>query len=229
MAKLTWDETGKRLYETGTDKGVLYPGKGNGYATGVAWNGLTKVTESPEGAEVRDKYFWLSLTSAENFKGTIEAYTYPDEFAQCDGSAEIVPGAMIGLQGRRPFGFAYRTVIGNDTEYEDYGYKLHIVYGAKVAPSERAYETINDSPAAITFSWGFTTTPVSVEGFKPTAYFVLDSTKVPEDIMKKIEDTLYGTDSAEPTLPTPGNLVALLKGQTTTTTTSTTTTTTTQR
>lgn len=232
MPKLTWDETGKRLYETGTDKGVLYPGKGNGYSTGVAWNGLTKVTESPEGAEetalYADNQKYLSLTSAENFKGTIEAYTYPDEFAQCDGSAEIVPGAMIGLQTRRPFGFAYRTIVGNDTENEDFGYKLHIVYGAKVAPSERAYETINDTPNAITFSWGFTTTPVSVEGFKPTAYFVLDSTKVPTDIMKKIEDVLYGTDSEQPTLPTPSNLVALLKGQTTTTTTSTTTTTTTQ-
>lgn len=228
MPKLEWDKTGERQYETGTDRGVLYPTGLKGiYENGVAWNGLTKVTESPEGAEETALYAdngkYLSLTSAENFKGTIEAYTYPDEFAACDGSAEVAPGVTIGLQNRRPFGFSYRTLVGNDTEGQDLGYKVHLVYAAKVAPSERAYETVNDSPSAITFSWGFTTTPVNVSGFKPTAYFVFDSTKVDEAKMQALEEILYGSDSIEPKLPTPDELLALLGASTTSTTTTTTT------
>lgn len=224
MPVLEWDKVGERLYETGTDRGVLYTTDQKGvYLPGVAWNGLTKVTESPEGAEetalYADNSKYLSLTSAENFKGTIEAYTYPDEFAACDGSAEVTTGVTIGLQTRRPFGLAYRTLIGNDTQGSDLGYKIHLVYGAKVSPSERAYETVNDTPAAITFSWGFNTTPVNVPNFKPTAYFVLDSTKVPEDKMKAVEEVLYGTESDEPKLPTVAELLTLLGGATTTTTT----------
>lgn len=226
MPKLTWDETGKRLYETGTSKGVLFTRNAQGVSqAGVAWNGLTKVTESPEGAEetalYADNQKYLSLTSQENFKGTIEAYTYPDEFMACDGSAEVAPGVVIGQQTRKPFDLAYRTEVGNDTEGIDFGYKLHLIYNAKVSPSERAYETINDTPAAITFSWGFSTTPVNVEGHKPTSYFVIDSTKVTPAIMKSIEDLVYGTEALPPKMPTPEELLALLAPTTTTTTTTT--------
>lgn len=216
MPKLTWDQNGTRVYETGTDRGVLYlQGADGELQTGVAWNGLTKVSEAPEGAEetalYADNIKYLSLYSAENFKGTIEAYTYPDEFAIADGSAEIAKGVVIGQQTRRPFGLVYRTVKGNDVQENDYGYKIHIVYNAKVSPSSRDFETVNDTPGAITFSWAFTTTPVQVEGFKPTATFVVDSTVVEPTKLKALEDMLYGTEEAEPKMPTPEELIAMVK------------------
>ena len=216
MPKLTWDQNGTRVYETGTDRGVLYlQGADGELQTGVAWNGLTKVSEAPEGAEetalYADNIKYLSLYSAENFKGTIEAYTYPDEFAVADGSAEIAKGVVIGQQTRRPFGLVYRTVKGNDVQENDYGYKIHIVYNAKVSPSSRDFETVNDTPGAITFSWAFTTTPVQVEGFKPSATFVVDSTAVEPTKLKALEDMLYGTEEAEPKMPTPEELIAMLK------------------
>lgn len=216
MPKLTWDQNGTRVYETGTDRGVLYlQGADGSLQTGVAWNGLTKVSEAPEGAEetalYADNIKYLSLYSAENFKGTIEAYTYPDEFAVADGSAEIAKGVVIGQQTRRPFGLVYRTVKGNDVQENDYGYKIHIVYNAKVSPSSRDFETVNDTPGAITFSWAFTTTPVQVEGFKPSATFVVDSTAVEPTKLKALEDMLYGTEEAEPKMPTPEELIAMLK------------------
>lgn len=216
MPKLTWDQNGTRVYETGTDRGVLYlQGDDGVLQTGVAWNGLTKVSEAPEGAEetalYADNIKYLSLYSAENFKGTIEAYTYPDEFAVADGSAEIAKGVVIGQQTRRPFGLVYRTVKGNDVQENDYGYKIHIVYNAKVSPSSRDFETVNDTPGAVTFSWAFTTTPVQVEGFKPSATFVVDSTVVDPTKLKALEDMLYGTEEAEPKMPTPEELIAMLK------------------
>lgn len=227
MAKLTWDEDTKRLYETGTRKGVLYPMSNAGtYETGVAWNGLTAVTESPSGAEetalYADDVKYLSLRSKEEFGGTIEAYTYPDEWAECDGSKEIseAPGVMVGQQTRKKFGLCYRTAVGNDVEADDYGYKLHLVYGAQASPSERSYATINDSPEAITFSWEFTTTPKPVDetnNFKPTAIVTIDSTKVTgataaerAAVMKLLEDVLYGTESTEPRLPLPSELAGIM-------------------
>lgn len=197
--KLTWDQTGERLYETGVKKGVLYPQAEDGlYPVGTAWNGLTAVTESPSGAEATALYAddikYLNLISAEEFGATIEAYTYPDEFAQCDGSAAIATGVAIGQQKRKQFGLAYQTTLGNDVDNNDYGYKLHMIYNALAAPSEKAYATINDSPEAITFSWEVTTTPVNVEGFKPTASVTIDSTKVNADKLASLEKILYGTD-----------------------------------
>jgi hypothetical protein len=214
MAKLVWDKTGERFYETGIKKGVLYPqGPEGTYPKGVAWNGLTAVTESPSGAEVTPLYAdnikYLNLISAEEFGATIEAYTYPDEFAQCDGSAEIATGVMIGQQSRKPFGLSYVTTLGNDVDGNDYGYKLHIIYGALAAPSEKGYATINDSPEAITFSWEVTTTPVSVTGFKPTASITIDSTKVDATKLEALEDILYGTANADPYLPLPDEIAAL--------------------
>ena len=219
MPKLAWDQNGTRVYETGTDHGVLYLQDTDGaFQTGVSWNGLTKVSEAPEGAEetalYADNVKYLSLYSSENFKGTIEAYTYPDDFAIADGSAEIAKGVVIGQQTRRPFGLVYRTVKGNDIKENDYGYKLHIIYNAKVSPSSRDYETVNDTPGAITFSWAFTTTPVQVEGFKPTATFVVDSTVVDPTKLKALEDMLFGTDSIEPKMPTPEELIAMIKPNT---------------
>lgn len=219
MPKLTWDQNGKRIYETGTDHGVLYLQDNDGaFQTGVAWNGLTKVSEAPEGAEetalYADNVKYLSLYSAENFKGTIEAYTYPDEFAIADGSAEIAKGVVIGQQTRRPFGLVYRTIKGNDIKENDYGYKIHIIYNAKVSPSSRDYETVNDTPGAITFSWAFTTTPVQVEGFKPTATFVVDSTAVDPTKLKALEDMLFGTEAGEPKMPTPEELISMIKPST---------------
>ena len=197
--KLTWDQTGERLYETGVKKGVLYPqAEGGLYPVGTAWNGLTAVTESPSGAEATALYAddikYLNLISAEEFGATIEAYTYPDEFAQCDGSAAIATGVVIGQQKRKQFGLAYQTTLGNDVDNNDYGYKLHMIYNALAAPSEKAYATINDSPEAITFSWEVTTTPVNVEGFKPTASVTIDSTKVDAVKLASLEKILYGTD-----------------------------------
>lgn len=218
MSKIVWDAIGQHLYETGVDHGVLYVFDSSKsekqYGPAVAWNGLTGVTESPEGAEATDLYAdnikYLSLLSAETFKATIEAYTYPDEFAACDGTAEIAKGITIGQQARKTFGLAYRTVIGNDTDGNDHGYKLHLIYGATASPSEKAFNTINDSPEAITFSWEVNTTPVPVEGKKPTASLVIDSTKVEEGVMAKIEAALYGTDDADGYLPTPDEVLAIL-------------------
>ena len=221
MAKLTWDDTGKRFYETGVKNGVLYPMGSNGsYAAGVAWNGLTAVTESPSGAEATPLYAddlkYLELMSNEEFGATIEAYTYPDEFAECDGSAEVATGVKIGQQPRKTFGFCYRTTLGNDVKGNEYGYKLHIVYGCKAAPSEKAYATINDSPEAITFSWELTTTPVNVTGHKPTAHLEIDSTKVDPDKLAQLEGILYGTDGASddgvaPRIPLPDEIIKLFK------------------
>lgn len=218
MAKLQWDKTGEHFYETGVDHGVLYPMNDGGqtYGTGVAWNGLTAVTESPEGAEVSaiyaDNIKYLNLMSAEDFKATIEAYTYPEEFEQCDGSASLAEGIKIGQQARKAFGFCYRTKVGNDLNPE-LGYKIHIIYGATAAPTERAYETVNDSPEAITFSWEVSTIPVEVTGFKPTAHVEIDSTKVEPAKLAKIEAKLYGTESEEPTLLMPDEIVALINAQ----------------
>lgn len=214
MPKLVWDDTGKHLFETGVEKGVLYPQVEGAYPKGVVWNGLSSVTESPSGAESNPTYAdnikYLNLVSAEEFGATVEAYTYPDEFAKCDGSAEISPGILIGQQERQKFGLCYRTVLGNDTEGNAYGYKLHIIYNATASPSEKQYQTINDSPEAITFSWELSTTPTNVDGHKPTASLVIDSTKVDEAKLKKLEDKLYGTESAEASLPTPNEIIALL-------------------
>ena len=213
MAKLVWDQVGQKTYETGTDHAVLFPMQNDGtYGTGVAWNGITGFTESPSGAENTDLWAdnikYVSLRSAEDYGATIEAYTYPDEFKPCIGEAEVATGVNLGQQKRRAFGFSVRTTVGNDTMMDSYGYKIHIVYGATASPSERAYQTINDSPEAITFSWELTTTPVPItatgfENFKPTASIIIDSTKVDATKLKTLEDKLYGTDNAEPTLPTP--------------------------
>lgn len=216
MPKLVWDETGKRLYETGVSKGVLYVQTDEGtYGNGVAWNGLTAVNESPSGAEATPLYAddikYLELTSTEEYGASIEAYTYPEEFEQCDGSAELGAGVTIGQQPRKAFGFCYRTLIGNDVKNNDYGYKIHIVYGAKAAPSEKAYQTVNDSPEAITFSWELTTTPVNVTGHKPTACITIDSTKIEPAKLTSIEEALYGTDSVEPKLLLPDEIAAIIK------------------
>lgn len=213
MSKLIWDATGERLYETGVRQGVLYPMEGGIYPKGVAWNGLTAVTESPSGAEATPLYAddikYLNLISAEEFGATIEAYTYPDEFAECNGEKELAPGVTIGQQPRKTFGMSYRTVLGNDVENENYGYKLHLIYGAVAAPSEKAYATINDSPEAITFSWEVTTTPVSVKGAKPTASLTIDSTKIDPEKLAALEAILYGSDDAEPRLPLPDEIAEL--------------------
>ena len=215
MSKLVWDTTGERYYETGVNQGVLYPqGSNDTYPKGIAWNGLTAVTESPSGAEptplYADNIKYLNLMSAEEFGATIEAYTYPDEFAQCDGSAEIATGVMIGQQNRKVFGLSYKTVLGNDIDGTDYGYKLHLIYGALAAPSEKGYSTINDSPEAITFSWEVTTTPVSVTGFKPTASITIDSTKADETKLAALETILYGDEESEARLPLPDEVATLM-------------------
>lgn len=214
MAKLTWDVQGERYYETGVSKGVLYPFKEGKYKTGVPWNGLTAVTESPSGAEptplYADNIKYLNLLSNEEFAATVEAYTYPDEFAECDGSAEIAVGVSAGQQKRIPFGMSYVTKIGNDTDGQDHGYKIHLIYGALAAPTQKSYATVNDNPEAITFSWELSTTPVEVPNLKPTACITIDSTKVEAGKLKKIEDKLYGTETEEATLPTPTELAALI-------------------
>lgn len=216
MSKITWDNTGERLFETGVKNGVLYVQDETGkYPKGVAWNGLTAVTESPSGAEATPLYAddikYLNLYSAEEFGATIEAYMYPDEFAECDGTASIADGVMIGQQTRKAFGMSYKTTVGNDVKGNDYGYKLHIIYGAMASPSEKAYATINDSPEAITFSWEVTTTPVAVAGFKPTASITIDSTKADATKLKALEDMLYGTEDQEASLPLPDEIAALMK------------------
>ena len=214
MSKLTWDAVGERFYETGVKKGVLYVFDKGAYTTGVAWNGLTAVTESPSGAEATPLYAddikYLNLMSNEEFGGTIEAYTYPDEFKACNGEAELATGVNIGQQTRKAFGFCYRTVLGNDEAENDYGYKLHLVYGAKAAVSEKAYATINESPEPITFSWEFTTTPVEVEGFKPTSIVTIDSTKADAAKLAALEAVLYGSESEEPRLPLPSEVAELM-------------------
>ena len=218
MSKLQWDKTGERLYETGLDRGVLYPMDATGaYPKGVVWNGLTAVNESPSGAEASPLYAdnikYLNLMSAEEFGASIEAYTYPDEFAVCDGSAEVATGVIVGQQPRKPFGLCYRTAIGNDVAGTEHGYKIHIVYGCLAAPSEKGYQTINDSPEAITFSWEVTTTPVEVPGFKPSATLIIDSTKATAAEMKAIEDVLYGKDAAPGSiarLPLPAEILSIM-------------------
>lgn len=214
MAKLVWDAIGEKRYETGVDHGVLYVQEGGVYPKGVVWNGLTAVTESPGGAEATPLYAdnikYLNLMSAEEFNATIEAYTYPDEFAQCDGSAELVGGVMIGQQKRKTFGMCYRTTVGNDTDSNAYGYKLHIIYGALAAPSEKAYSTINDSPEAITFSWEVSTTPVPVTDHDPTASIVIDSTKADKAKLEALEAVLYGSAESEARLPLPDEIAELM-------------------
>ena len=214
MSVLIWDAVGARFYETGVKNGVLYPIDANGaYPLGVVWNGLVSVSENPSGAEATPLYAddtkYLNLISAEEFGATIEAYTYPDEFAECDGSAALATGVMIGKQTRKMFGMAYKTTLGNDVDGNDYGYKLHLIYGALASPSEKAYGRINDSPEAITFSWEVATTPVSVTGKKPTASIVIDSTKADAVKLALLEDMLFGTAGSDPYLPTPDAIATL--------------------
>lgn len=215
MSKIVWDQTGDRLYETGVKRGVLYvQDSGGTYPKGVAWNGLTAVTESPSGAEATPLYAddikYLNLISTEELGGTIEAYTYPDEFAECDGSASIATGVYIGQQSRKTFGMCYTTTVGNDVDSNAHGYKLHLIYGALASPSEKAYSTINDSPEAITFSWEFSTTPVNVTGFKPTANIVIDSTKATPEKLAALEKILYGDTEVEPRLPLPNEVAQVM-------------------
>lgn len=224
--KLVWDKTGEHYYETGVKNGVLYPMSASGtYPKGVAWNGLTAITESPSGAEATALYAddikYLNLMSNEEFGATVEAYTYPDEFAECDGSASLTDGVYIGQQARKTFGLCYRTTLGNDSKGNDYGYKLHIIYGAMASPSEKAYSTINDSPDAITFSWELSTTPVAVANFKPTASLTIDSTKVDPQKLATLEEILYGKDgtgedhstgAVDPRLPLPDEIANIMKG-----------------
>ena len=216
MVVLTWDGTGDRLYETGVDRGAFYPLNNGIYDTGYAWNGLTAVTESPSGAEATpiyaDNIKYVNLISAEEFGATIEAYTYPEAFALVDGTARPSAGVFVGQQPRKPFGFTYRTRLGNDVSAADFGYKLHLVYGALAAPSEKAYATINDSPEAITFSWEVTTTPVPVTGLKPTAIITIDSTKVSPANLSALENALYGTAGTNARLPLPDEVLAIFAG-----------------
>lgn len=219
VGRLVWDKTGEKFFETGTDRGVVYPIDSSGaYPLGVAWNGLTGVTHSPTGAEATKLYAnngnYVNLYSAEEVGGTITAYTYPDEFAVCDGSAELTAGVRIGQQTRKAFGFSWRTYVGNDTDGQEHAYIIHIVYGATASPSERAYTTVSDSPEAVELSWEYTTTPVSVTGFKPTAYLEIDSRTVTEQALKAIEDVLYGKDEAEKTdarLPLPDEIKSIIE------------------
>lgn len=213
MAVLTWDQTGEKTYETGVQKGVLYPMDGAVYGKGVAWNGLTAVNETPSGAESTKLYAddikYLDIRSAEEFGATIEAYSSPEEFDACDGTAELADGVNIGQQNRKGFGFCYRSTIGNDTEYNNYGYKLHIIYGLTASPSERSYSTVNDSPEAATLSWEVSSTPVNVAGFKPTSIVTINSKKINPEALKEIEDTLYGTESVEPKILLPDEIKAI--------------------
>lgn len=216
MSKLKWDQTGERLFETGLDRGVLFPmGDSGEYDHGVAWNGLSNINESPSGGEATavwaDNIKYLNLMSAEDFGATIEAYTYPTEFEACDGSAEIAPGVTIGQQARKMFGLSYRTLIGNDVVGQKYGYKIHLVYGAMASPSEKSRQTVNDSPEATSMSWDLTTTPVDVDGFDPTAHLVIDSTKTSAEKLAALEKLLYGDEQTEATLPLPAKVIELLK------------------
>lgn len=216
MTALTWDDVGERFFETGVDRGVLYIPTAGVYDIGYAWNGLTGVTETPSGAEATalyaDNQKYLNLLSLEQLGGTITAYTYPDEFGQCDGTEEPTPGVSVGQQARKTFGLSYRTRLGNDEEGDALGYKLHLLYGATASPSERAYATVNDSPAAIEFSWTFNTTPVAATGLRPTSLLAIDSTKVSAGALASLEDMLYGTVGTDPHLPLPDTVVALFEG-----------------
>lgn len=215
MSKLVWDETGKRTYETGVDHGVLYPQSEGKYPKGVAWNGLISVSENPSGAEdnplYADNMKYLNIKSAEELSLSIECYTYPDEWEQCDGSADLIKGVSLGQQKRNSFGLSYRTKIGNDTEGEDHGYKIHMIYGCSASPSEKNYQTINDSPEAITFSYELNTTPVPVDGFKPVSSIIVDSTKIAPDILAALEKVLYGDEETEAHLPLPDELKKILQ------------------
>ena len=217
MSKLVWDVVGERNYETGVSKGVLYPMVSGAYPKGVAWSGLTTVTETASGAEATPLYAdnikYLNLMSVEELGGTIEAYTAPDEFGACDGTAEITPGVTVGQQPRQTFGLAYQTILGNDTENNNHGYKIHLVYGALASPTERSYATVNDSPEAMTMSWEFSTTPVSVTGFEPTSLVVIDSTKVDAEKLAAFEAIIYGSEDQEARLPLPNEVATLLGAQ----------------
>ena len=215
MARIVWDNTGEKIYETGCDRGVLYVSNGEGgYKKGVAWNGLTSVTENPTGAEstalYADNIKYLNMLSSEDFGATIEAYTYPDEFMECDGSASVTPGVVIGQQNRTTFAMCYRTLKGNDVAGTALGYKIHIIFNATASPSSKAYSTVNESPEAITFSWEVSTTPVPVEGYKPTASIVIDSTKVDKGKLTQLEEKLYGGSATEPTLPAISEIISML-------------------
>lgn len=215
MSRIIFDKTAEKIYETGVDQCVLFVRDGNTYQTGVAWNGITSISENPSGAEATavyaDNIKYLNIISGEDFGATIEAYTYPDEFAECDGSAELLPGVKIGQQTRKPFALCYRTQVGNDVAGTGYGYKLHFIYNAQAAPSTKSYQTINESPEAMTFSWELSTTPETVAGFKPSAYVVVDSTKVDAAKLKALEDKVYGSADSEPTMPAIDEIVSLLK------------------
>ena len=214
MPKLEWDKSGEKLYETGVKNCALYVFKNNAYDKGIAWNGITGITESPSGAEASPLYAddikYLNLISNEDFGATLEAYTYPKEFEECDGTAEISKGVSIGQQNRKTFGLVYKTTLGNDVDGNSHGYKIHVIYGCLAAPSEKAYASINDSPEAITFSWELSTTPVEVNGFKPTSTITIDSTKIEAEKLKKLEDKLYGSETGEATLLLPNEIMALL-------------------
>lgn len=216
MSTLVWDAVGERLYETGTKKGVLYPQVGSAYPKGYVWNGLTAVTESPEGGEATaiyaDDIKYLNIRSVEDYGATVEAYTYPDEFADCDGSRAIAPGVTIGQQPRKPFGLSWTTTVGNDVEYDEHGYKIHLVWGATASPSEKSYQTINDSPEAITFSWEIDTVPVEVPGYKPTSHMEIDSTKTDADALAALEAILYGSENADARLPLPAEVIQIIGG-----------------
>lgn len=217
MARVEWDKTGERRYETGIDHGVLYKWDGTGYSGGVAWNGLTSVNETPSGAESNPQYadniVYINLISAEEFAATIEALTYPVEFAECDGSVEVAPGVYIGQQGRKMFGFCYRSYIGDDVNGQTGAYKLHMIYGCQASPSEKGYQTINNSPEAIAFSWEVSTTPVNVPGYQPTSLITIDSSKTDPEKMKALEDILYGTEEGDtpPKMPMPGEIMEMMK------------------
>lgn len=214
MSRLNWDQTGARVYETGVDRGVVYPQAGGAYPVGAAWNGLISVTKSPSGAEPTPLYAnnhkYLNLMSVEEFGGSIEAYTYPEEFAACNGEAELTTGVRIGQQKRKAFGFCYRNLIGNDSDGTAHGYQLNLIYGCLASPSEETDTTVNDSPEAKTMSWDFTTTPVEVEGFEPTSLLEIDSTKVAPEKLKLLEDALYGTEDKEAYLPLPNKVLEIL-------------------
>lgn len=216
--KLIWDAVGERYYETGCDRGTLYPMEGETYGKGVAWNGLTNVDESPSGAEPTalwaNNHKYLNLYSAEDYAATIQAYTYPEEFEACDGTRELAPGVLAGQQTRKPFGLSFRTLKGSDTEGNSKGYKIHLIYGAMAKPSSKTHSTVNDSPEAVQFSWEVSTTPVEIEGGNPTAAITIDSDRVGKKALMALEDMLYGTADSEPKLPTPAELVALVNGAT---------------
>lgn len=217
MSRLVWDEIGKKLYEAGVEKCVLYLLKDGQYKNGVAWSGVTNVSENPSGGEPQPQYAdnikYINIMSREDFAVTIEAFTYPDEFGICDGSVEVVKGITIGQQTRHPFGISYQTKIGNDVDQEEYGYKIHLIYNALAKPSQKQYQTINENPDANNFSWELSTTPISVEGHKPTASLVINSTKTDPEKLKELEDIIYGSDTLEPRMPLPDEIISIVGEQ----------------